>query len=123
MTLDRRLIDRMAADVGPEAFPRLARLFRDEAGQKVRDIAALAATAGDTDWRELGRHAHSLKHAAGSFGLIELAAIAFQIEQAADVADLSRVARGVSALDRVADTGLAELSDLLDGCRKAAGTP
>jgi HPt (histidine-containing phosphotransfer) domain-containing protein len=115
MTLDRRLIGQMVADVGAEAFQRLAALFQEETRQAAKEIARLAGMPPPgTDWRELGRRAHSLKHAAESFGLVELAAIAFQIEHAADAKDRPRVAQGVSALDIVADAGLAELSALRD---------
>jgi HPt (histidine-containing phosphotransfer) domain-containing protein len=113
MTLDRRLIDQMVADVGPEAFQRLAGLFQEETREAAKEIGRLAgAPSSGIDWRELGRRAHSLKHAAESFGLIELAAIAFQIEHAADAKDAPRVAQGVSALDIIASAGLAELSAL-----------
>ena len=80
MRIDRRPIDQMVLDVGGEAFQRLARLFEDETRGAVVALRALLIAE---DWRELGRQAHSLKHATSSFGLIDLAALAALIEKAA----------------------------------------
>jgi HPt (histidine-containing phosphotransfer) domain-containing protein len=84
MAVDRRPIDQMVLDVGGEAFQRLARLFEEETRGAV---AGLRSVLTARDWRELGRQAHSLKHATSSFGLIDLAGTAALLEQAADAQD------------------------------------
>ncbi|HEY4162540.1 MAG TPA: Hpt domain-containing protein [Dongiaceae bacterium] len=114
MTLDRRLIDQMVADVGPEAFGRLAALFQEETWQSIEDITHLAAAPAEkTDWRELGRRAHSLKHAATSFGLVGLAAVAFRIEQAADAGDKAVVENRTASLKAVAEMELGVFGDVI----------
>ena len=66
MGVDRRPIDQMVLDVGGDAFQRLARLFEEETRGAV---VALRTLLNDQNWRELGRHAHSLKHATSSWVL------------------------------------------------------
>ena len=110
MGLDRRPLDQMVLDVGPEAFQRLARLFEDETRGTV---IALRQLLSEADWRELGRQAHSLKHATSSFGLNELAAIAARIERAADAHLLAEAEVQVAALESDADAELAALDRML----------
>jgi HPt (histidine-containing phosphotransfer) domain-containing protein len=110
MAIDRRPLDQMVQDVGPEAFQRLARLFEDETRGTV---IALRQLLGEADWRELGRHAHSMKHATGSFGLIDLAAIAAAIERAADAHLPAEAEAQVTALEAAVDADLAVLDQVL----------
>jgi HPt (histidine-containing phosphotransfer) domain-containing protein len=63
------------------------------------------------EYRELGRRAHSLKNAAGSFGLADLALAARRLEQACDHADVAAVMPAAAGL-RVA--GDAEMPDLIE---------
>jgi HPt (histidine-containing phosphotransfer) domain-containing protein len=60
---------------------------------------------------ELGRRAHSLKHAATSFGLVGLAAVAFRIEQAADAGDKAVVENRTASLKAVAEMELGVFGD------------
>jgi HPt (histidine-containing phosphotransfer) domain-containing protein len=110
MAVDRRPLDQMVLDVGPAAFQRLARLFEDETRGAV---VALRALLDARDWRELGRQAHSLKHATSSFGLTELAAIAAGIEKAADAQRGDEAAAQVAVLEATADAELAMLDQVL----------
>jgi HPt (histidine-containing phosphotransfer) domain-containing protein len=110
MAVDRRPLDQMVLDVGAEAFQRLAHLFEDETRGAV---AALRALLTAQDWRELGRQAHSLKHATSSFGLTELAAIAARIERAADARLPAEAEDWVAALEARADAELTVLDGLL----------
>jgi len=110
MAVDRRPIDQMVLDVGPEAFQRLVLLFDEETRGVVVELRRLLTAQ---DWRELGRQAHSLKHATSSFGLIELAAIAAQIEKAADAHQPGEAATHLAALEAEVDLDLAELGRLL----------
>jgi HPt (histidine-containing phosphotransfer) domain-containing protein len=114
MPLARALIDQMIIDVGPEVFRQLATLYQQETRQAVQDVRRLAeAPAERVDWREIGRRAHSLKHAALSFGLNELAALAYRIEQAADAGDGETVTRETSVLQAISEPNLAELAALV----------
>jgi HPt (histidine-containing phosphotransfer) domain-containing protein len=119
MAIDRRPIDQMVLDVGMPAFLTLAALFHEETHQAVGEIRRLLVAP---DWRELGRQAHSLKHSAASFGLVELATIATRLEAAADAERGAAAAHQVTALAARADSDLAEL-DLLLADLAAAGSP
>lgn len=110
MGVDRRPIDQMVLDVGGDAFQRLARLFEEE----TRGAAvALRALLNDQDWRELGRQAHSLKHATSSFGLNELASMAALIEHAADLHKSAEAEMQLALLEAAVDADLAELDRVL----------
>src|SRR3954453_22240940 len=106
MPLDRRPIDQMIADVGEAAFQRLARLFEAEARQAVWEMRRLI---GVQDWRELGRQGHSLKHAAASFGLADLADTAYGLERAADALQADEAAGLVARLEAMVESELGEL--------------
>jgi HPt (histidine-containing phosphotransfer) domain-containing protein len=108
--IDRRPIDQMVLDVGGEAFQRLARLFEEETRGAVVALRAVLAAA---DWRELGRQAHSLKHATSSFGLMRLAEIAAAIEKAADAHQVPEASAQLAVLEAEVDADLAELDRLL----------
>jgi HPt (histidine-containing phosphotransfer) domain-containing protein len=110
MAVDRRPIDQMVLDVGSDAFQRLARLFEEETRGAV---VALRSLLGTEDWRELGRQAHSLKHATSSFGLIDLAAVAALIEKAADARKGAEAEVQLAALEADVDDDLAELDRVL----------
>jgi HPt (histidine-containing phosphotransfer) domain-containing protein len=110
MVVDRRPIDQMVLDVGGDAFQRLARLFEDETRGAV---VALRTLLDNHDWRELGRQAHSLKHATSSFGLNDLASIAALIERAADTHKSAEAAVQLALLEAEADADLAELDRVL----------
>jgi HPt (histidine-containing phosphotransfer) domain-containing protein len=86
MSFNRPIVDQMILDVGGEAFCRLAKLFIEETAAELDAIDGLAASMRDL--RELGRRAHSLKNSAGSFGLVDLAAAARDLEAASDSEDL-----------------------------------
>ena len=110
MPVDRRPIDQMIEDVGPEAFQRLVRLFAEE----TRDAAAeLQRQLAARNWRELGRQAHSLKHATSSFGLTELAARAAALEKAADAQLGVEAGVQLAALEQETAADLAALNQLL----------
>jgi HPt (histidine-containing phosphotransfer) domain-containing protein len=98
----------MIADVGEEAFQRLARLFESETRGAVVEMRRLL---GIQDWRELGRQAHSLKHSTASFGLTDLAAAALALETAADASNAKESAARVEQLEAMAEEELAELQD------------
>jgi len=110
MAIDRRPIDQMVLDVGAEAFQRLVQLFEDE----TRGVVVALRTLLDThDWPELGRQAHSLKHATSSFGLIDLAVLAARIEKAADAHLPAAAAEHLTALEAAAEPELVALEAML----------
>jgi HPt (histidine-containing phosphotransfer) domain-containing protein len=110
MPLDRRPIEQMIADVGEEPFQRLARLFESETRETVEEMRRLLAAE---DWRELGRQAHSLKHATASFGLADLAEAAYALERAADSLKPDEAAGLVARLEQMIAGELGELDKAL----------
>lgn len=100
----------MVLDVGGDAFQRLARLFEEETRGVV---VALRTLINDHDWRELGRQAHSLKHATSSFGLVDLAAVAALIEEAAEMQRGAEAEMQLALLEAAVDADLAELERVL----------
>lgn len=110
MAIDRRPIEQMRLDVGVDAFRQLVRLF-DEETRGV--LVALRSVLDAQDWRELGRQAHSLKHATGSFGLTRLAELAAGIEKAADAGRAAEAEAQLALLEAEADGDLAELDQVL----------
>jgi HPt (histidine-containing phosphotransfer) domain-containing protein len=110
MPVDRRPIDQMVEDVGPEAFQRLARLFAEETQAAATELRRQLEAE---NWRELGRQAHSLKHATSSFGLTQLATRAAALEKAADAQRGVEAAIELTALEAETGTDLAALDRLL----------
>jgi HPt (histidine-containing phosphotransfer) domain-containing protein len=110
MPLDRLAIERMIADVGEAAFQRLARLFESETRAAVVEMRRLLEAR---DWRELGRQAHSLKHATASFGLADPSAVAQALERAADTAEAAEAAELVAHLERTIGGALDEFDRTL----------
>ena len=108
---DRPIVDQMILDVGGEAFSRLAKLFIDETAAELDAIERLAASS--QDMRELGRRAHSLKNAAGSFGLAALAAAARELEAASDAADGHAATRAAQQLRAAHDAGMPALLNIV----------
>jgi HPt (histidine-containing phosphotransfer) domain-containing protein len=106
MALDRGPIEQMIADVGAEAFRRLARLFEEETRAAVVEMRRLL---GAQDWCELGRQAHSLKHSTASFGLVDLAALALALETTADAANANESAMCVGQLEKMVEGELGAL--------------
>jgi HPt (histidine-containing phosphotransfer) domain-containing protein len=103
MALDRAPIERMIADVGDEAFQRLARLFEAETRTAVMEMRRVLT---GEDWRELGRQAHSLKNSTATFGLVDLAAAALALETAADASNAKESAAHVGQLEKMVEAEL-----------------
>ena len=76
-------------------------------------MVALRTLINDHDWRELGRQAHSLKHATSSFGLVDLAAVAALIEEAAEMQRGAEAEMQLALLEAAVDADLAELERVL----------
>jgi len=82
-------------------------LFLDEMPERVANFLNLL---GQQDWKELGRAAHQLKGAAGSYGFKQISPCAARLEDAVeDGLPIEQIRQGVE-----------ELTDL---CRRAAARP
>ena len=120
MVFNRPIVEQMILDVGGDAFCRLAKLFIEETAGELDAIDRLAASLEDL--RELGRRAHSLKNAAASFGLADLAAAARELEAASDSADLQTAKKAAMRLRKVSVAGIPELNRLMLETAKSGGS-
>lgn len=109
--LDRAVIAQLIADIGDDAFIRLSRQFLDETHQRV---GAMTDAWKAADWRELGRHSHSLKSTAQSFGLPETGLQARDLQVAADRGDAEAID---ALLPRLIETTTAECGLFEQLCR------
>lgn len=120
MPFNRPIVDQMIQDVGGAAFCRLAKLFIEETAGELDAIDRLAASL--QDMRELGRRAHSLKNAAASFGLADLAAAARDLEAASDAANSQTAQKAATGLRAICAAGMPELSRLIDETAALGGS-
>jgi HPt (histidine-containing phosphotransfer) domain-containing protein len=65
------------------ADPDLSDLVENFVGEIAKRLAALEECAARRDWGNVGRLAHQIKGAAGSYGFHDLTPFALQLEQAA----------------------------------------
>lgn len=80
--LDTEVLDALAAELeDPEAFARLVRLFLDRLGDRCDEVVNAA------DAEDLTAAAHSLKSAGGTFGAVEVARIATELEAIGEAGD------------------------------------
>jgi HPt (histidine-containing phosphotransfer) domain-containing protein len=86
--LDRVIIDQLIEDIGQEAFLRLSRQFLDETRDRLASITACREAA---QWRDMARHAHSLKSTSQSFGLPRTGRVAQSLQVAGDQEDISAI--------------------------------
>jgi HPt (histidine-containing phosphotransfer) domain-containing protein len=86
--LDRVIIDQLIEDIGQDVFVRLSGQFLDETAERLADITACRQAA---QWRDMARHAHSLKSTSQSFGLQLTGRLAQSLQIAGDREDLSAI--------------------------------
>ncbi|MDY0882514.1 Hpt domain-containing protein [Dongia soli] len=111
--LDRRVIEQLIDDIGQDVFGRLSRQFLDETTER---IAAIKACRQGAEWKELARHAHSLKSTSQSFGLQQTGQLAAALQHAGDreqVALIEQLSPDLFAAATVECREFAELCDQL----------
>ncbi len=77
-TLDRGAFAELASEIGDDGAGEIRSVFLTETDARLKLLRQLSL---DTDRARIGREAHSLKSAAGTFGYRRLAGLAFEIEQ------------------------------------------
>lgn len=107
--LDRRVIDQLIADIGQDVFVRLSQQFLDETAIR---IAAIRRCQDEKQWKELARHAHSLKSTAQSFGLQETGDLAAALQFAGDRGEVARLNPLIDDLSACAKRECAEFAAL-----------
>ena len=79
--LDRNAFEELAREIGPEGACEIRTVFLAETEAKLKQLRRLSV---DADRATIGREAHSLKSAAGTFGYRQLASVARLIERRAE---------------------------------------
>jgi HPt (histidine-containing phosphotransfer) domain-containing protein len=98
--LDKNVIAQLIADIGDDVFLRLSGQFLDET---INRLAILASCRQSEAWKDLARHAHSLKSTAQSFGLPQTGEQAQLLQLAADHLDIAAVDTVLPQLIRITD--------------------
>jgi hypothetical protein len=78
--LDREVFKDLAREIGEEAAFEVLAVFTEETAVRLKLLRRLSI---EHDSTRIGREAHSLKSAAGTFGYRELASLAFRLEREA----------------------------------------
>jgi hypothetical protein len=79
--LDRNAFEELAREIGPDGACEIRTVFLAETEAKLKLLRRLSV---DADRATIGREAHSLKSAAGTFGYRQLASVARLIERRAE---------------------------------------
>ncbi|WP_237561023.1 Hpt domain-containing protein, partial [Elioraea sp. Yellowstone] len=106
--LDRGVLEELGAGIEPGRLPQLVAVFVEETEER---LARLAAARASGDIATLGRLAHALKSAAGTFGAAALARRAGLIEEACRAGDAASADRLVAGLDLLVRRSLAALTE------------
>jgi HPt (histidine-containing phosphotransfer) domain-containing protein len=109
--LDRRAIDQLIEDIGQDVFVRLSRQFLDETAERVTAIKACRQRA---EWKDLARHAHSLKSTAQSFGLQQTGQLAAALQLAGDRGQVALIEQVTLDLFATATRECKEFAELCD---------
>lgn len=103
--LDRRVLDRLALDVGLETTQMLLASLKTEIESSGRKLSEHFA---ERDTRLLENQAHALKSAARSFGALQLGESCLAIEEAARTADFSKLTSLMREFQQVSSATLIE---------------
>jgi PAS domain S-box-containing protein len=106
--VDRGVLEELGAGIEPGRLPQLVAVFVEETEER---LARLAAARASGDIATLGRLAHALKSAAGTFGAAALARRAGLIEEACRAGDAASADRLVAGLDLLVRRSLAALTE------------
>ncbi len=92
---DERVTDRLRADLSSEAFPRVVRAFVDGLPGRINE---LVEALSEKDPEVIANAAHALKSSAATFGAIELAVRARQVENEARAGKVAGLDRAVERI-------------------------
>lgn len=79
MLLDTEVLEQLARNTSAKAFPVMLEMFVRELEQRVDTVERLLA---EDALRAAGEEAHTIKALAGTFGALQLQALAFELERA-----------------------------------------
>ena len=116
IALNHDLIREMLDGIGAEAVRELSIFYITETRARVPEMRAFFDAK---NFSELKRSAHSLKGASYTYGIITLAEIANQLEQAANAEDLESAVASLAWIEENTEAAISLLTAYLDEKIKA----
>jgi len=110
--IDKAAFDELRDSAGADFVVELLGTFTEEAPQMLADLDAARAAADADRFR---RAAHSLKSNSATFGALEVAALARELELGGLAADPARDAAAIAALRTAYERAVAALQELARG--------
>lgn len=108
--LDQQIIEQLLTDAGSEGVRLALEIYLQEVKDKLADIAI---ALDKQEWARIGRHAHSLKSASGTFGLVRLQNHCAALQNAESLGEIDDLTSLAASLPEIADPSLGALRDYL----------
>ena len=108
--LDQQIIEQLLIDAGSEGVRLALEIYLQEVKDKLADIAI---ALDKQDWARIRRHAHSLKSASGTFGLVRLQNHCAALQKAESLSGIDERTSLAASLPEIADPSLDVLLDYL----------
>jgi len=106
--VDRKVLQQLAEDIGPDMLPVVIAVFIEEVGEQLSQLRPLYEQG---EWEALARVAHSMKSSCGSYGAIPSYQQVMALEMASKQADVAEAERQLKLLEASLPQVLAFLAD------------
>jgi len=106
--VDRKVLQQLAEDIGPDMLPVVIAVFIEEVGEQLSQLRPLYEQG---EWEALARVAHSMKSSCGSYGAIPSYQQVMALEMASKQADVAEAERQLQLLEASLPQVLAFLAD------------
>jgi len=106
--VDRKVLQQLAEDIGPDMLPVVIAVFIEEVGEQLSQLRPLYEQG---EWEALARVAHSMKSSCGSYGAMPSYQQVMALEMASKQADVAEVERQLQLLEASLPQVLAFLAD------------
>jgi HPt (histidine-containing phosphotransfer) domain-containing protein len=106
--VDRKVLQQLAEDIGPDMLPVVIAVFIEEVGEQLSQLRPLYEQG---EWEALARVAHSMKSSCGSYGAMPSYQQVMALEMASKQADVAEAERQLQLLEASLPKVLAFLAD------------
>jgi HPt (histidine-containing phosphotransfer) domain-containing protein len=106
--VDRKVLQQLAEDIGPDMLPVVIAVFIEEVGEQLSQLRPLYEQG---EWEALARVAHSMKSSCGSYGAMPSYQQVMALEMASKQADVAEAERQLQLLEASLPQVLAFLAD------------
>ncbi len=106
--VDRKVLQQLAEDIGPDMLPVVIAVFIEEVGEQLSQLRPLYEQG---EWEALARVAHSMKSSCGSYGAMPSYQQVIALEMACKQADVAEAERQLQLLEASLPRVLAFLAD------------